>query len=58
MTDKPNVEIRPPCPKCGSTKILKHGWKIFRGGVRKQTWKCKSCGHIFYEGAIPFKDRW
>jgi len=34
------------CPECGSTHVVKAGWKLTRKG-RKQQYQCKQCARIF-----------
>ena len=32
------------CPNCGSTRLIKEGFKNLKEG-RKQRWRCKACNH-------------
>jgi len=34
------------CPECGSTEIIKAGFRLTRKG-RKQQYKCKNCARTF-----------
>ena len=36
------------CPNCGSTRLMKEGWKILKDD-RKQRWRCKNCNKLFYK---------
>ncbi|HEY3362251.1 MAG TPA: hypothetical protein VGK06_10665 [Methanosarcina sp.] len=41
--------IRPKsCKYCGSTEIIKGSAGIGKNGIRKQTFRCKNCGRMFY----------
>jgi transposase-like protein len=47
--------IRPKsCKYCGSTEIIKGSAGIGKNGIRKQTFRCKNCGRMFY-GLNPKK---
>ena len=36
------------CPRCGqSNSFRKKGFRQYSGGVRRQQYQCKNCGHIF-----------
>lgn len=37
----------PPCPKCKSAAVRKHGTYTASGAVRLQVWHCRDCGHIY-----------
>jgi transposase-like protein len=40
------------CPECGSTHIIKMGWRITRHG-RKRRLQCQKCGRTFYMPEVP-----
>lgn len=48
---------RPRCIVCGSEHLEKAGFE-FKGGAKKQRWKCKDCGKNLYtnvKGLLPLK---
>ena len=46
----------PACPKCKSTKIVKHGFNP-RKKKKAQQYLCKKCRHIFTKSSILSKER-
>lgn len=48
-TEKPKL-----CPKCFSIEIVKCGFRIVKGGVKRQKYKCSKCGRRFILGENGF----
>ncbi len=49
-------ELVPQCPKCGSLKLIKFGWKYDKSlskkygrPIKAQRYQCQNCGHIAIE---------
>jgi len=47
---------KPQCPKCGSSDVVRAGWKYakkysekYGRSIRAQRYQCKKCGHITIE---------
>jgi len=55
MTDGHHISSdRKPCPECGSGETVRAG--IHYARVKRQRYRCKSCGHIFLGEAIALPD--
>jgi transposase-like protein/predicted nucleic acid-binding Zn finger protein/uncharacterized protein (DUF1778 family) len=48
------VERLKICPHCLKTNIVKHGFRIVKGGVKRQKYHCKTCGKRFILGENGF----
>lgn len=35
------------CPHCGAQHVIKSGFKVKLGGLRRQRWQCQTCGKNF-----------
>ena len=50
----PDIVTRPPCPKCGNTKVWLMG-KTIRNGRKVPSYRCtgEGCGYVYTETTKP-----